>query len=291
MTVTVTGHDPSATFCHCGVVGVWPGRVGGWECAGRLGVSLRGCSVWYIFHKRAPCHCIQQIKPSLHEMNSFFNSAPDNLPGDRVDLMQQLSRQLGTLLSLSQQDGVRVRISMSQRDGVEVKASMLQRDAAACTVDLPPHVVPMIISEAVTQHRQCSISLDDITADNACVTTCGHVFTKDAISRWMQQHRTCPECRKQCEINGCPGPSPHENGEEEEEQEQNEEEEQEEEQEEEEEDEQDEQEEEQEEEEEEEDWSSFSSSSEVSDHSSQTGDEEDEEEEMAEEEEEEEEEQ
>ena len=175
---------------------------------------------------------------------------------------------------------------MSQRDGVEVRASMLQR-AAACAVDLPPHVVPMIISEAVTQHRQCSISLDDITADNACVTTCGHVFTKDAISRWMQQHSTCPECRKQCGINGCPGPSPHENGEEEEEQEQNEEEEEEEE---EEEDEQDEQEEEQEEEEDEweEDWSSFSSSSEVSDHSSQTGDEQDEEEEMEEEEEEEE---
>ena len=172
-------------------VGVWPGRLGGWECAGRLGVSLRGCSVWYIFHKRAPCHCIQQIKPSLHEMNSFFNSAPDNLPGDRVDLMQQLSRHLGNVLSISQVvasrtfPGLRVRISSSQRDGQTVQTVEVHRVAAACAVDLPPHVVPMIISEAVTQHRQCSISLDDITADNACVTTCGHVFTKDAISRWL----------------------------------------------------------------------------------------------------------
>ena len=191
-------------------------------------------------------------------MNSFFNSAPDNLPGDRVDLMQQLSRHLGNVLSISQVvasrtlPGLRVRISSSQRGIVEIRASRLQRDAAACAVDLPPHVIPMIISEAVTQHRQCSISLDDITADNACVTTCGHVFTKDAISRWMQQHRTCPECRKQCKINGCPGPSPHENGEEEEEQEQNEEEEEQDEQEEEEEDEQDEQDEQEEEQEEEE---------------------------------------
>jgi hypothetical protein len=64
----------------------------------------------------------------------------------------------------------------------------------------------MIIAEAVKQKQQCSITFDDITADNASVTTCGHVFTTDAIKQWMQQHDSCPECRKQCRINGAPAP-------------------------------------------------------------------------------------
>jgi hypothetical protein len=87
---------------------------------------------------------------------------------------------------------------------------------ATAAVDLPPHVVPMIISEAVKQQQQCSITFDAITADNASVTTCGHVFTKDAIAEWMKQRTTCPECRKQCRIHGSPAapaaPRPFDHG-------------------------------------------------------------------------------
>lgn len=75
---------------------------------------------------------------------------------------------------------------------------------ATVQADLPRHVTPLIIAEAVKNKRRCCISLDvdDISAENACVTTCGQVFSNEHISRWMQKHSTCPECRQQCRING-----------------------------------------------------------------------------------------
>jgi hypothetical protein len=75
---------------------------------------------------------------------------------------------------------------------------------SAQIVDLPPHIPPMMIAQAVAQKQQCSISFDDISNENACVTTCGHIFAKDAIKEWLKQHHSCPECRKQCRINGEP---------------------------------------------------------------------------------------
>ena len=38
----------------------------------------------------------------------------------------------------------------------------LSAGAAAAIVDLPPHVAPMIIAEAINQKQACSISLEDI---------------------------------------------------------------------------------------------------------------------------------
>ena len=52
----------------------------------------------------------------------------------------------------------------------------------AAVVDLPPHVAPMIIAEAIKHKQLCSISFEDISSENACVTTCGHVFTRDPLN-------------------------------------------------------------------------------------------------------------
>jgi hypothetical protein len=60
----------------------------------------------------------------------------------------------------------------------------------------------MIIAEAIKQQQTCSISFDSISSENACVTTCGHVFSKESIKEWLKQNSTCPECRKPCRING-----------------------------------------------------------------------------------------
>jgi hypothetical protein len=74
--------------------------------------------------------------------------------------------------------------------------------SATAIIDLPHHVVRLIIDEAVKQQQTCSISFDNICSENACVTTCGHVFSKDSIKEWLKQNSTCPECRKPCRING-----------------------------------------------------------------------------------------
>jgi hypothetical protein len=43
--------------------------------------------------------------------------------------------------------------------------------------------------------------LDDITFENASVTSCYHVFNKEAIRRHQASGNTlCPVCRKACSV-------------------------------------------------------------------------------------------
>jgi hypothetical protein len=60
---------------------------------------------------------------------------------------------------------------------------------------LPPHVAATMIAAAVRAGATCPITLDTIAADDATVTSCGHVFTATALQRWLVTHTHCPECR------------------------------------------------------------------------------------------------
>jgi hypothetical protein len=51
---------------------------------------------------------------------------------------------------------------------------------------MPQHVVKLVIAEAIRKKESCPISCDDITEENATVTSCGHVFTKFAIKTWLE---------------------------------------------------------------------------------------------------------
>lgn len=42
----------------------------------------------------------------------------------------------------------------------------------------------------------CSICLDDITVHTQqSILSCGHVYHKNCVRNWLQQHSACPECR------------------------------------------------------------------------------------------------
>jgi hypothetical protein len=57
---------------------------------------------------------------------------------------------------------------------------------------LPPHVAAIMIQHAETTGATCPITMEPLTAKNATVTACGHIFDRDALARWTG---TCPECR------------------------------------------------------------------------------------------------
>jgi hypothetical protein len=38
--------------------------------------------------------------------------------------------------------------------------------------------------------------MEPIKKAAAAITSCGHVFQKEAIAEWMEGHDTCPECRQ-----------------------------------------------------------------------------------------------
>jgi hypothetical protein len=68
---------------------------------------------------------------------------------------------------------------------------------------IPVHVVKIIVADAIRRNESCPISCDDITQENAAVTSCGHVFTKTAIRTWFESpssRNMCPVCKRVCTI-------------------------------------------------------------------------------------------
>jgi hypothetical protein len=66
---------------------------------------------------------------------------------------------------------------------------------------MPPHIVRLVIADAISKKECCPISCDDITMENATVTSCGHVFTKVAIQTWLSNPSSkglCPVCKQRC---------------------------------------------------------------------------------------------
>ena len=66
---------------------------------------------------------------------------------------------------------------------------------------IPVHVVTIVIADAIRRNESCPISYDDITKENAVVTSCGHVFAKNAITTWLASPSSgnlCPVCKRVC---------------------------------------------------------------------------------------------
>lgn len=68
-----------------------------------------------------------------------------------------------------------------------------KKPSVAC---LPPHVVSLLIRDAVSTGTMCPITMEPLTTENAEVTSCGHVFEREALDNWIATgHDTCPQCR------------------------------------------------------------------------------------------------
>jgi hypothetical protein len=68
-----------------------------------------------------------------------------------------------------------------------------------------PHPIPVFVStllieDAIAKKQDCSITMEPITATTATVTSCYHVFDKDAIRQWLGTNKTCPVCKQKCTL-------------------------------------------------------------------------------------------
>ena len=75
--------------------------------------------------------------------------------------------------------------------------------ARSSQIKFPAHVKHLIIEDAIRKKDSCVISRDEITQENASVTSCGHVFTTESIKRWLDQRSSngcCPLCKQVCEL-------------------------------------------------------------------------------------------
>jgi SUMO ligase MMS21 Smc5/6 complex component len=64
----------------------------------------------------------------------------------------------------------------------------------------PKHLVGQILATAEATNQLCSITMEPILTATAAITSCGHIFQRDAIAHWLTAHATCPECRQSCRI-------------------------------------------------------------------------------------------
>jgi hypothetical protein len=61
-----------------------------------------------------------------------------------------------------------------------------------------PHLVQLVLCDAIAQNKVCAITLEPITMESTCIVPCYHCFDTDAIYQWLTTNTSCPECRESC---------------------------------------------------------------------------------------------
>ena len=67
--------------------------------------------------------------------------------------------------------------------------------------EIPVHVINALLRDAMNRGEICPITNEDLTPENGAVTTCFHLFEKNAIATWLvtpNSNQLCPVCKKQC---------------------------------------------------------------------------------------------
>lgn len=68
---------------------------------------------------------------------------------------------------------------------------------------IPHHVKKLLVTDMISRKECCPISSEDITYENAGVTSCGHVFVLSEIQKWLSMTSSkglCPMCKEQCTV-------------------------------------------------------------------------------------------
>jgi hypothetical protein len=68
---------------------------------------------------------------------------------------------------------------------------------------IPQHAVNLLLLGSFLNEEECSITGSPINSQNGAVTTCFHVFEKEAITRWIDlpsSNKKCPVCMQPCDV-------------------------------------------------------------------------------------------
>jgi len=68
---------------------------------------------------------------------------------------------------------------------------------------IPQHTIRALLRDAAMQEEVCPITGDEIDITNGAVTTCFHLFDKNAITTWILMPNSqdkCPVCNTQCKV-------------------------------------------------------------------------------------------
>ena len=66
---------------------------------------------------------------------------------------------------------------------------------------IPQHIVRALLRDAAMQEESCPITSEEIDITNGAITSCFHLFEKNAIAKWLSlpnSHDKCPVCNCPC---------------------------------------------------------------------------------------------
>lgn len=68
---------------------------------------------------------------------------------------------------------------------------------------IPQHAVRAMLRDAAMYEEACPITGNDIDIENGAITSCFHLFEKNAIATWLalpNSHDKCPVCNNKCNM-------------------------------------------------------------------------------------------
>lgn len=86
---------------------------------------------------------------------------------------------------------------------VPVPMPALELDPIIEIKGIPKHALRFILLGALIEGEECPISGTPIDISNGGVTSCFHLFEKNAIARWLampNSNKNCPVCMQKCEL-------------------------------------------------------------------------------------------
>jgi hypothetical protein len=125
--------------------------------------------------------------PSEYELVDLFTSDPYEL------------HTLPVASVVSQPQAARPQAAIPQAARPQPQLAQLVTSSSS---SFPIHVKNIIIADSISKKECCPIAGIDIDRTNASVTSCGHVFTTEAIVQWLQMStkKECPICKQKCSI-------------------------------------------------------------------------------------------
>lgn len=60
---------------------------------------------------------------------------------------------------------------------------------------IPSHIVRGFVESAIQKKEVCPITLDALVMGNVAMTSCGHLFAKEALIHAITNSNVCPSCR------------------------------------------------------------------------------------------------
>lgn len=72
---------------------------------------------------------------------------------------------------------------------------------------IPQRIAWIIAEDACNKGEICPITMDKITPITSAVTSCYHVFEKDALDEWFKNNASCPLCKQDAIMTVCYTPT------------------------------------------------------------------------------------